>query len=725
MFAWLGRFAYRRRRPILVVWVLFFVVGIALGSQVFGRTKSDLNGGGELSESVQADERLFTELVERSPQSQQGPQYAAVISGKPVDDEALIASVTNVARQLRGVAGVKQVLHPYAPEVPDEVLERIVSKDRTTLIVQVTLEPELKPEVFDNAVAQGKRLLKAIDAPTVRIGSEWFIDDEFTEQSEKDIQRAEMGALPVIMIAMFFILGGLIAASLPLVLAVFSIAGTFLVLLGVTYLTDVSIYAINVATMFGLGLSFDYGLLVVQRFREERAAGLDVPSAIERTSATAGVTIAFSALTVAAALSGMFVFDDPILRSLGMGGVAVVFVSLAAGITLLPALLGVAGSRIKPAKSRASDHGYFYRLSRLVQRRAAVVVVLVAVLLAISALPFLGVKLEGDDYRTLPRGSETRAAYQLLHEKFPGLSDEPIIVLFDVHADDPRFAEAIARVKAIDGVESVTPRDPALYKQPLTVVEVVAEGASSGDAAQRVTEEIRSINYGFGKQVTGEAAFLIDYKHSLSSRMPWAFGVIALSTLVLLFLMTGSVLVPIKAILMNILSLGATFGALVWIFQEGHLSGLLGFDSTGALHVVVPVIVFIFAFGLSMDYEVFLLSRIKEAHDHGYDNDAAVAVGLQRTGQIITSAALLIVVVFAGFAAGELLFMKQMGVGLALAVIVDATIVRSLLVPATMKLLGERNWWAPRPLRRIYDRFGLHEPPSTPHAEEDTVGATL
>jgi RND superfamily putative drug exporter len=503
-------------------------------------------------------------------------------------------------------------------------------------------------------------------------------------------------------------------------LAFVSIMATFLVLLALTYLTDVSIYAINVATMFGLGLSFDYGLLVVNRFREERAAGYDVPAAVERTTATAGVTIAFSAMTVAAALAGMFVFDDPILRSLGMGGVAVVLIALLAGVTLLPALLSISGRRIKPARERSSDHGYFYRLSRLVQRRAVFVVVVIATLLVVSAMPFLGVRLAGDDYRTLPRNSQTRAAYTLLAQKFPGVSDDPITAVLDLKPDDSRLAQVVQTIKAMPGVASVTAHDPGEFKQSgpgITAVDVVTSGAANGDEAQRVTRLIRSAEFGVRTQVTGAPAFLIDYKQSLSSRMPLALAVIALATFVLLFLMTGSVLVPVKAIVMNVLSLGATFGALVWIFQEGHLSGLLGFDSTGALHVVVPVIVFIFAFGLSMDYEVFLLSRIKETHDQGFDNDASVAVGLQRTGKIITSAALLIVVVFAGFASGQLLFMKQMGVGLALAVVVDATIVRSLLVPATMKLLGERNWWAPAPLRRIHDRFGLHERPAPEHRD--------
>jgi RND superfamily putative drug exporter len=712
VFARLGRFAYRRRRRIIAVWAVLFVLGITVGSQAFSRTTSDLDGGTS-SESVQAWERLDRERVPRGVEDNaRGDDFGAVIDGRRVDDPVLTSSVTSVADQIRRIDGVHSVLEPYS--APEEVRAGLLSPDGRTLLVQVVMKrwsPQ-RPYDFDRAVEDARDLLHRIDAPTVAIGGEMFIDEEFEEQSEKDLLRAEAGSIPLSLLVLVFVIG-LVAAGLPLAMAFCGLASTLLVLLGLTYLTDVSIYAINVATMFGLGLSFDYGLLVVNRYREERAAGYDIAGAVERTTATAGVTIAFSALTVAAALSGLFVFDDPILRSLAMGGVAVVLVALAAGMTLLPALLAVAGKRIKPAKSRGTDHGYFYRLSRLVQRRAGAVVILVATLLAVSAVPFLGVRLETDDYRSLPRSSESRAAFTLLAEKFPRVSDDPITVVADVSADDPKARQALTTLQALAGVVAVQPRDPVDYNPGITVVDVVASGPSVGDTAQRVVKAIRGTDFGFRKQVTGEPAFVVDYKAALASRMPWAFAVMALATLVLLFLMTGSVLVPIKAIVMNVLSLGATFGVLVWVFQDGHLSGLLGFDSTGALNTVVPVIVFVFAFGLSMDYEVFLLSRIKEMHDSGHDNDAAVAVGLQRTGRIITSAALLIVLVFLGFVTGELLIMKQMGIGLAVAVIVDATIVRSLLVPATMKLLGERNWWAPAPLRRIYDRFGLHEPPES------------
>ena len=710
MFSRFGRLAYRRRRLVVVAWLLVAIVAGVFGTGVFGRTSSDLDGGAD-SESVVAADRLIDAETTRSDE-RTGMQLAAIVDGRSADDPALQQSIAGAAERIGNVDGVLRVVHAAA--APPEARAVLISADGRTTIVQVTLKADLADDVRHRAIDASIAQLRTIDAPTVRIGSEEFISDEFNEQSERDLQRAEFGSIPVSLIVLVFVLAGVAAALVPVVVAVFSVLVTFLVLFLLTFVTDLSIYAINVAIMFGLGLSFDYGLLMVNRYREERAAARDIAAAVERTTATAGVTIGFSALTVAAALSGMLVFDDPILRSLAYGGIATVLVAMVAGVTLLPALLGLMGRWIKPAKERGSDHGYFYRLSRLVQRRAVPVVAMTSLLLIASALPFLGVKLEGEDYRMLPRGSETRAAYALLHEKFPGVSDDPIVVVGDVVVDDRRAAQAMQAITAMPGVESVRPRDPARYPAGLTVVEVVTTGPSGADVAQRVTKDIRRADFGFPVQVTGEAAYLVDYKDSLASRMPWALLVMGLATFVLLFLMTGSVLVPVKAIVMNVLSLGATFGVLVWVFQDGNLSGLLGFESTGALHVVVPVIVFIFAFGLSMDYEVFLLSRIKEMHDAGYDNDDAVAIGLQRSGRIITGAALLIVIVFAGFAAGELMMIKQMGVGLAVAVIVDATIVRSLLVPATMKLLGERNWWAPAPLRRIYDRFGLHEPPSEP-----------
>jgi RND superfamily putative drug exporter len=389
-----------------------------------------------------------------------------------------------------------------------------------------------------------------------------------------------------------------------------------------------------------------------------------------------------------------------------------------------PAGLGWGGGRSRPAGAGRGDRGAFYRLSRLVQRGAPLLVPLVAVGLVLLALPFRHAELENSGYEALPRSSASRQLYEAGRTRFPGGGTDPIVLLAEADPRSPLFAGYVGRVRALPGVRSVTPRPGT--PPGAVVLDVVPAGSSEGRVATGLVERIRRLERPTAVGVTGSAAFLVDYRDSLLARLPWALGLIGLATLVLLFAMTGSVVVPLKAIVMNVLSLGASFGALVWIFQEGHLSGLLGFDSPGMVDITVPVLVFVFAFGLSMDYEVFLLSRIKEAWDQTGDNDRAVALGLQRSGRIVTSAATLMVVVFLGFAAGELLTIKEIGIGMAIAVVLDATVVRMLLVPAAMKLLGRWNWWAPAGLRRIHRRIGTpeHEPPP-PGAREPTVRAPV
>ncbi len=515
---------------------------------------------------------------------------------------------------------------------------------------------------------------------------------------------------------MFFILGGAVAAGMPLLVALAGVVMSLALLVGATMIGDVSIFSVNVVNMLGIGLGIDYGLLMVNRFREERGHGRDVHDAVAQTVATAGTTVMFSALTVAVAMSGLFVFGIPLLTSFGIAGLGVVLLCMAAAVTLLPATLAVVGRRIKPLEPAEDSEGRFYRLARWVQRRPLIVGTTVIAILIALAVPFLNATFENGDARTLPRSSEVRDVALVLAERFPSRGTDPVTVIADTDASNPAFQQWIEAQSARPQVAglSVRPGTPA----GTTVVDIVPNGTSQGPEATAIVETVRAEEPGFSIQVGGQAAELSDVKDILRDRLPWAVLLIVLATLVLLFMMTGSVVVPIKAVIMNILSLGASFGALVWIFQDGNLSGLLAFDSVGALDLWMPVLILIFAFGLSMDYEVFLLSRIKEVHDQTGDNDLAVAVGLQRSGKIITSAAILIVIVFIGFAAGEVLAIKQLGVGLAIAVIIDATLVRGLLVPATMKVLGERNWWAPAPLRRFHDRFGLHEPASAFDTQE-------
>jgi RND superfamily putative drug exporter len=706
VFASLGRFAYRRRVPVVLAWVLLLAVGLAAGGQVFGR----LGTGSGLRDD--AESVVVSDLLSRVAGG--GSGMTGLLDGRSADDPAFRAELDRAVRDLEAVPGVAKVTGPFVQgrEVPG-----LVAADRRAVLV--TVELETGPGVDrEQLVERATGRLRAVDAPRVLVGGDELSRDEFQTQAQRDLERGETLALPVMLVLLFLVFRGIVAALTPLVVAVVAVAGALLILLGVSQVADISAYSVNVITMLGLGLAVDYSLLVISRFREERAGGLDIPEAIERTLATAGRTVAFSGLTVAAALCGLLAFAEPFLRSLAWGGIGVVLVAMVAALTLVPALLGLWGRRIRPGRAAISDRGVFFRLSRLVQRAAPVIVVGVAALLVLLALPFRHARLENSGLESLPRSSESRQLFEAVNDRFPGGDTDPLVVVVESAPGNPLVADYLRRVQALPGVARVEPRPGTA--PTITVLDVVPEGTSEGPVATRLVAQIRDLERPVAAGVTGPAAFLVDYRDSLAGRLPYALGLIGLATFVLLFLMTGSVVVPVKAIVMCVLSLGASFGALVWVFQEGHLSGLLGFDAPGMVDITVPVLIFVFAFGLSMDYEVFLLSRIKEAWDQTGDNDLAVALGLQRTGRIVTSAAALIVVVFLGFAAGELLTIKEVGVGMAIAVLLDATVVRMLLVPATMKLMGRWNWWAPPAMRRFHDRHGLAEQrPPGPARRED------
>jgi RND superfamily putative drug exporter len=711
VFASLGRLVYRRRVPAVLGWVLVLGVGLGVGGEVFGR----LGTGSGLRDD--AESVVVADLLDRVAGG--GTGISAVLDGRPVDEEAFRGEVADAVKDLEATPGVGRVTGPWANGRP---VPGMVARDGRAVLVRVELEPGLHGPGYNRAVEQVGERLRAVDAPRVLVGGEERARQEFQERAREDLERGEALALPVMVVLLLVVFRGIVAALTPLLVAVVAVAGALLILLGVSEAADISAYSVNVVTMLGLGLAVDYSLLVVSRFREERATGLELPEAIERTLATAGRTVAFSGLTVAAALCGLLAFAEPFLRSLAWGGIGVVLVAMAAAVTLVPALLGLFGRWIRPGRAaggsgglkasppedRAVDRGLFYRLSRLVQRSAPAIVVVVAALLVLLALPFRHARLENSGLESLPRSSESRRLFETVEARFQGGGTDPVVVVVEAAPGSPLVAGYLRRVAELPGVARTGPR-PGTPPQ-ITVLDVVPEGTSEGPVATGLVRRIRELERPVAAGVTGPAAFLVDYRDSLASRLPYALGLIALATFALLFMMTGSVVVPVKAIVMCILSLGASFGALVWVFQDGHLSGLLGFDAPGMVDITVPVLIFVFAFGLSMDYEVFLLSRIKEAWDQTGDNDRAVALGLQRTGRIVTSAAALIVVVFLGFAAGELLTIKEVGLGMAIAVVLDATVVRMLLVPATMKLMGRWNWWAPPALRRLHDRYGLAEP---------------
>ena len=534
---------------------------------------------------------------------------------------------------------------------------------------------------------------------------------------------------------MVLVFGALVASGLPAVIGAVAVIGSFLALYLTTQVTSVSIFAINLVTALGIGLGIDYALFIVTRFREELARGREPHDAVVRTVATAGRTVVFSGITVAIALSALLVFPQFFLRSFAYAGIATTALAVLAAVVVLPALLAVLGTRVNRFRvlrggMQASDHGFWYRLSRFVMARPWPILVGGVALLVALGLPFFRVTFGQTDDRVLPSAAQAAQAGQLLREQFDSRESDPLTVV----APDTRaaaavvssYAEQLSRTAGVTRVDAstgsfaagarVAPAGPASARFTApdgagTWMSVVVDVEPYSTAGKEVVSDLRAVPSPLGTTyVGGSAAVFADSQDAMGARLPFALGIIAVATFILLFLFTGSVVLPVKALVTNTLSLSATFGAMVWVFQEGHLSQWLGgFTVTGELDTSMPILMFCIAFGLSMDYEVFLLSRIKEEYDRTGDNTAAVALGLQRTGRLVTSAAGLMAIVFIAFATSGVTIIKMLGVGVALAVIVDATVVRGLLVPAFMRIAGDANWWAPGPLRRLHDRIGIRE----------------
>jgi RND superfamily putative drug exporter len=709
MFATVARFCVAHRRWVLAAWVLLFVIGLAAGAMTFNRLKD--SGGNGSSESARG-----AAIVAKA--TSMGPTAVVLVKGPPVGAASTRTAVQALTAKLDRVPNVTGVVNAYTSSAA-----QLRSADGHASLIVVSLRKNITMRPESAAVTAIRAdVAGAVRGAQVKVGGDAAFMVDNMNSSTNDLVRGEMIAFPVMLIALFFIFRGLRAALLPIVASLAAMAGAFIPLLGVTYLTNLASYALDVVMLLGIGLAVDYSLLMVNRFREARGTGAGVGAAVEHTAATAGRTVTFSALTVATSLSGLFVFGDPSFTSVAVSGIATVLVALAAALTLIPALLACWGPKLGTAPRQDAADGLFGRLARKVQARPALAALGVAGLLAAAALPFAHAHYGQNDPRTLPASSQSRQVAAALMAGFPGMQADPIQVVTRIPASDPRVAAYAASLVRQPGVATVSLEHG--LRGNVSVIDVVPSGSTQGADAARLVGMLRDHRPGFTTWVTGSQASLGDFKSEIASRAPYAAAWIALATFALLFLMTGSVLIPLKALVMNTLSLGATFGALVWVFQDGHLASVLGFTAFGAIEAWAPVIIFTFAFGLSMDYEVFLLSRIKEAYDETGNTSDAVAHGLQRSGRIITSAALLILIVFLGFAAGQTLGIKEMGLALATAVAVDATLVRCMLVPATMTLLGKANWWAPAPLRRLHQRIGLHEAPALPATPPAPAPAT-
>jgi RND superfamily putative drug exporter len=596
----------------------------------------------------------------------------------------------------------------------------MISRDGSSTYLLAYFKPLSDKRLADDARVIERRFASQ---PNVVLGGAAIANAQVNARVSHDLERAELFVFPLVFLLSFVFFRSLVAALLPPLVGGLSIIGAFMALRFLSGAVDLSVFALNLVTGAGLGLAIDYCLLIVSRYREEMAATGSDKVALERTLQSAGRTVAFSALTVTAAIAALLIFPQRFLYSMGYGGVIVVPLAALLALVVLPAVLVVLGPRLNalaPRRlqravvrdARPDESGSWYRLSRWVMRRPAYVAVTCAAVMIALGIPFTGIRFTFVDATVLPASASAHRASDLLSRDFEAGQTNPLEVLADAPPSSPPVLAFVRQVRALQGVAAVSAPERAGPSSSL--IDVAPASGPLSSSAQRLAHDVRSLHEPFRLGVAGQTAAFVDLKHSLAANLPMVLAVVVAATLIVLFLMTGSVVLPLKAVLMNVLTLSATFGLLVLIFQDGRLQALLGYHSQGALEITDPVLVFAIAFGLATDYGVFLLARIKEGRDRGLTNAEAVATGLERTGRIVSAAAILFAVAIGAFVTSAMVFIKELGLGIAFAVLLDASLIRALLVPSLMALLGGLNWWAPAPLRRFHDRFGISEAPAPP-----------
>ena len=736
MFAWWGRFVYRFRWPVLGV------SGLLLAGSIVALFNGGTlkNSGGENTESG----RAVTLMQHQLPQNGAGSSFVLVLGSESmgVADPSFKAAVLAALEPLHDDVRVKSIETPY--DVTTEQARAMTSTDGHHVFALVTLKDdyatarryytELRHEVHSDQ-------LQVLGTGNVAIAS------DFDKYLQSDLQRAELVSLVILVPLLLIVFGTLVSAVLPLGVGGLAVVGG---LAGVGLLarfTDVSTYATNIVTLIGLGVAIDYSLFIVNRFREELADGRTPEQALIATMQTSGRAVTFSGITVAIGLSAMLFFQGSFLASMGFAGAIVVAIAVLYALTFLASLLAILGTRVNlvrlPLPRRAAGRGLWHGLAVRVMRRPLLVLLPIVALLLLMASPFFQIKIANGDVGMLPPNAETRRGFDQL-QKFPGQGSTYFSVVVHYASGGPLtqdrvgnlydLAQQIKQLPGVEGVESIVSFDPSLSRadyqtlltqpssaQParvqaivhgtsgsqIAVLSVVTKHGQESDASRAIVHSLRTLTPPSGSSVL-VAAFSIDFTDFILQRIPLAVAYVMIVTYLVLFLLTGSVVLPLKAVVMNILSIGASFGALVWIFQQGHLSNLLNF-TPAALDPSVPVLLFCIVFGLSMDYEVLLISRIQEEYRRTGDTTQAVANGLEKSGRLITGAAAIMVAVFLAFGLADVVLIKSIGLGLAIAVAIDATLVRALIVPAVMRLLGNANWWAPRRLKRIYQKISLRE----------------
>ena len=706
MFSSLSRLATTRPRRVLVVAVLFFVIAGFFGGPVAGLLNSDTDSFSDRgAESAQALERISA-----ASGLDAAPSVLALV------DTDATAALTEARAVLDDEPGVGRVVG--GPDAGGAFVSTDGSKTYLAAVYDADADAEA---VTEHLVVE----LSRIDGVTVGGSGPAF--QAVNEQVERDIVRAELIAFPLLFVVSLLVFRSAVSALLPLLVGGLTIVTSLLIVRGINEVLDISIFALNLITGLGLGLAIDYSLFMVSRFREELARiapdsardHAEVVEAVRRTVATAGRTVVFSAVTVAGAGLALLVFPLRFLYSMGIGVTVVALVAAAVSITVLPALFAVLQHRVnalaprrwrlaQEADARAEAHGFWYRLSQLVMKYRVGTALGGAAILVALGLPFLNVQFTGVDASVLPDSASAKTVDSTLRADFDGADVSALIVAIEAGEDQQHEVSAwVDEVSALDGVSQVA--EPRYLGADTWQVDVLPAQGTLDEKSLDLVDQVRAVEGPGAILVGGLSADQVDQVAAILDSIPEALAILAVLTFAALFMMTGSVVLPVKALVMNLLTVTATFGILVLIFQDGRFEGLLGYTSQGALESSQPVFIFAVVFGLSTDYAVFLLTRIKEARDHGAGERESVALGLQRTGRIVTAAALLFAIALGAFATSEIVFIKELGIGTAAAVLIDATLVRALLVPSLMAMLGRANWWAPGPLRRLHDRFGLSE----------------
>ncbi|TDC73954.1 MMPL family transporter [Streptomyces hainanensis] len=731
MFDRIAELAIRRSRLVLVVAALAVVLMGAVGAGAFTK----LSGGGfddPASDSTRADE-----LIEERFGGQSNLVLLVDAADGDVDSPAARGSGEALVADLRAESALENVVSYWDTGSPTL---RSADGGQAMVLAHVTGD---ETESQENSEAVIDAYTGAYgDGLTVRAGGGAAVNKDMTAQVVDDLLLAELIAIPLTLVLLLFVFGSVVAAVLPLVIAVIAIVGSFATLSLLADVTDVASTATNLTTALGLGLGIDYALLMISRFRERLTTAADVPEAVRHTVRTAGRTVVFSAATVAIALAVLLLFPQYFLRSFAYAGVGVVLIAAVGSLFVTPALLALLGRRVNSGRmpwakpGRSDSRGTLWgRLAATVMRRPALTALPVLVALLLTSAPLLGIAFGMADERVLPEDAESRQVSAALRENFDGNDEAAIHVAVDGPVAEAPLDSYATQLSALDGVIRVEastgtyvgggpatagPGDAALGRPDAQRLTVIGSAPSQSDEAQRLVHDVRAVAPPSEARplVGGRDAQLVDSNDSIAGRLPVAVALVALSTFVLLFLFTGSVVQPLRALVLNLISLGAAVGVMTWIFQDGNLASLLGFTPQ-PMDTTMVVLMFCVAFGLSMDYEVFVISRIKELHDQGADTGSAVADGLGHTGRIVTAAACLLAVSFFAFGTAQISFMQMFGLGSGLAILIDAVAVRGVLLPAAMRLLGRSAWYAPRALRRVHGRFGLSE--AAPAAEAPPV----